>query len=126
MYRWFQDIITESAYQGHHTRSVAAGLFSSMDLVVQSVGLVGEKGSWVWLAAALVLGVIGIGACSKKTPELASGRQADSAQQVLELVVDPSMPVLCGIQADPADMHGFVTVTRKEHILTPDQYSARY
>jgi len=36
MYRWFQDIITESSYQGHHTRRVVAGLKYGMLLFIVS------------------------------------------------------------------------------------------
>lgn len=36
MYRWFQDIITESAYQGHHTRRVVQGLKYGMLLFIIS------------------------------------------------------------------------------------------
>jgi cytochrome c oxidase subunit 3 len=36
MYRWFQDIITESSYQGHHTRRVVAGLKYGMLLFIAS------------------------------------------------------------------------------------------
>jgi hypothetical protein len=34
MYRWFQDIITESVYQGHHTRKVVQGLKYGMLLFI--------------------------------------------------------------------------------------------
>ena len=36
MYRWFQDIITESVYQGHHTRRVVQGLKYGMLLFIVS------------------------------------------------------------------------------------------
>lgn len=36
MYHWFQDIITESSYQGHHTRKVVQGLRMGMLLFIVS------------------------------------------------------------------------------------------
>jgi heme/copper-type cytochrome/quinol oxidase subunit 3 len=35
-YRWFQDIITEAVYQGHHTRKVIQNLKYGMTLFIIS------------------------------------------------------------------------------------------